>query len=75
MLRYCIKDIPNVNLKPKVMKLTNIGKTTFNINGVTIHFTLVIPLNKFFNEVKALNDEKGDNLIKMYESITFISHR
>jgi hypothetical protein len=57
------------------MKLTNIGKTTFNINGVTIHFTLVIPLNKFFNEVKALNDEKGDNLIKMYESITFISHR
>jgi hypothetical protein len=46
MLKYCIKDIPNVNLKPEVMKLTNIGKATFNINGVTIHFTLVIPLKK-----------------------------
>jgi hypothetical protein len=76
MLRYCIKDIPNVDLlKPKVMKLTYIGKTTFTINGMTIHFTLVIPLNKIFNELKALIDEKRDSLIEIYQSITFISHR
>jgi hypothetical protein len=76
MLKYYIKDIPNVDpLKPKVMKLTYIGKATFNINGVTIHFTLVIPLNKNFNELKTLSDEKRDSLIKIYESITFISHR
>jgi hypothetical protein len=76
MLKYCIKDIPNVDLlKPKVMKLTYIGKVAFKINGTTIHFTLVIPLNKKINELKALSDEKCDSLIKIYESITFISHR
>jgi hypothetical protein len=59
MLRYYIKYIPNVNpLKPKVMKLAYIEKVAFSINGMTIHSTLAIPLNKNFNEVKALNDEK-----------------
>jgi len=43
MLKYYIKDIPNVDpLKPKVMKLTYIRKTTFNINGMTIHSTFAI---------------------------------
>ncbi len=28
------------------MKLTYIGKTTFNISGMTIHFTFGIPQNK-----------------------------
>jgi hypothetical protein len=38
MLRFYIKEIPNANpLKPKVMKLTYIGKVAFNINGMTIH--------------------------------------
>jgi hypothetical protein len=47
MLRYYSKKIRNVNpLKPKIMKLTYIRKTTFNINGKMIHSTLVIPLNK-----------------------------
>jgi uncharacterized radical SAM superfamily protein len=40
------------------MKLTYIGKTTFNINGMTIHSAFVIPLNNFFNKLKALSDEK-----------------
>jgi hypothetical protein len=31
---------------------------------VTIHSTLTIPLNKKFNELKTLNDEKHDSLIK-----------
>jgi len=76
MLRYCIKDIPNVGpLKPKVMKLTYIGKATFNNNGMTIHFTLVILLNKQINEFKAMSDEKRDSFINIYESTTFISHR
>jgi len=59
MLRYYIKNIPNVDLlKPKIMKLTYIGKVVFNINGMTIHLALAIPLDKNFNEFKALNDEK-----------------
>jgi hypothetical protein len=59
MLRYYIKDNPNVDpLKPKVMKLTYTGKYIFNINGMTIRSTFAIPLNKNFNEFKALSDEK-----------------
>jgi hypothetical protein len=59
MLQYYIKEITNADhLKPKVMKLTYTRKTSFNINGTTIHFALAIPLNKKFNEIKALNDEK-----------------
>jgi hypothetical protein len=59
MLRYYIKDISNVDpFKPKVMKLTYIRKITFNINGMTIHSTLAIPLNENFNELKTLSDEK-----------------
>jgi hypothetical protein len=59
MLRYYITDIPNVDpLKPKLMKLAYTTKATFNINGMTIHSTLAILLNKKFNELKALNDEK-----------------
>jgi hypothetical protein len=76
MLRYCIKDIPNVDpLKPKVMKLTYIGKATFNNNGMTIHFTLVILLNKQINEFKAMSDEKRDSFINIYESTTFNNDR
>jgi len=58
MLRCYIKDIPNGNLlKQKVMKLTYTRKFTFNINGMTIHSTLAIILNKNFNELKTLNAE------------------
>jgi hypothetical protein len=47
MLRYYIKYILNVDpLKPKVMKLAYIGKTTFNISVITIHSTPTILLNK-----------------------------
>jgi len=46
-LRYYIKQITNDDLKkPKIMKLTYVGKVTFNINSTTIHFALAIPLNK-----------------------------
>jgi hypothetical protein len=30
------------------------------------YFALVIPLNKNYNELKALNDKNRDNLIKTY---------
>jgi hypothetical protein len=40
------------------MKLTYIEKVVFNINGMIIHLALAIPLNKNFNELKALSDEK-----------------
>jgi hypothetical protein len=43
-----------------------IVKTTFHINGTTIHSGLAIPLNKSYNELKTLNDEKDDTLMKNY---------
>jgi hypothetical protein len=51
------------------MKLANIGKVAFNINGITIHSTLSIPLNKIFNELKTLNNEKCDTLINAYHQL------
>jgi hypothetical protein len=51
ILQYYIKETTKIDpLKPKVIKLTYIRKTTFDINGTTIHFALAIPLNKIFNE-------------------------
>jgi len=49
------------------MKLAYIGKTTFNINGMTIHFTFGIPLNKNLKELKILSDERRDIFIKTYK--------
>jgi len=46
------------------MKLTYTWKTTFNINGTTIHSTLAIPLNTNLTELNALNDEKMTFIIK-----------
>jgi len=61
MLTYYIKYRPNTDpLKPKIMKLIYTKKSY--INGITIHFALYIFLNKSFNELKALNDEKYDTL-------------
>ncbi len=51
------------------MKLAHIGKSTFNINGTTIHSTLVIPSNKKLNELKKLNDIKHNTLIKTYDQL------
>ncbi len=70
MLRYYIKDIPDVDpLRPKVMKLAYRKKYIFNINGMTIHSTFAIPLNKNFNELKTLSDEKCDSLIRNYDQL------
>jgi hypothetical protein len=40
------------------VKSTYIGKVAFNIDGMIIHSTLAILLNKNFNELKTLSDEK-----------------
>ncbi len=37
-----------------------------------IYFALAIPLNKNYNELKALNDEKHDNLIKTYDQVQML---
>jgi hypothetical protein len=61
MLTYYIKYRPNIDpLKVKIMKLIYTKKSY--INGITIHFAFYIFLNKSFNELKALNDEKYDTL-------------
>ncbi len=54
---YIIRNNKSDPLKPKIMKLTYIRKTTFHINGTTIHLTFTIPLNKNYNELKTLNDK------------------
>jgi hypothetical protein len=70
MFKYYKKYIINVDcLKPKIMKLTYTGKIALNIHGTTIHSSFVIPLNKNFNELKALCDEKCDSLIKHYDQL------
>jgi len=53
-----IKNNKSGPLKQKIMKLTYIRKITFHINGTTIQSTFTIPLNKNYNEFKALNDKK-----------------
>jgi hypothetical protein len=55
------------------MKLTYPWKITLNINyGTTIHFTIVISLNKNINELKTLIDEKCNRLIKMNDELWII---
>ncbi len=44
----------------------------FNINGMTIHLAFAIPLNKKFNELKAVSDEKHDNLIQNCDQLHLI---
>jgi hypothetical protein len=51
------------------MKLTYTWKTTFNINGTTIHSTLAIPLNKNLTKLNALSDERRDTFIKTYHRL------
>ncbi len=47
MFQQYIKETIDANLlKTKIMKLAYTRKTTFHINGSTIHSTLAIPLNK-----------------------------
>jgi hypothetical protein len=48
------------------MKLTHIGKRSFNINGITIHSTLAIPLNKKLTKLNGLNDERCETFITTY---------
>jgi hypothetical protein len=58
MILYIKNPSANLFIKPKITKLTYIGKVAFNINGVIICSTLAIILNKNFNEFKTLSDEK-----------------
>jgi hypothetical protein len=70
MLQYYTKQTTNDDiLKPKIMKLTYIGKVAFNINSTTIHSTLVIPLYKNLTELNALSDERRNTLIKTYDQL------
>jgi uncharacterized radical SAM superfamily protein len=67
LLQYYINKILKIDpLKPKITKLMYIGKATFHISGTTIDSGLAIPLNKSYNELKTLNDEKDDTLMKNY---------
>jgi hypothetical protein len=73
MLLYYTKQITNVDpLKPKIMKLTYIRKTTFNTNGTTIHSAFAIPLNKNLTKLNALSDERRDTFIKTYDQLCLL---
>jgi hypothetical protein len=54
------------------MKLAYIGRVTFNINGTIIHSTFSIALNKNYNELKTLSDEKHDTLINTYDQLQML---
>jgi hypothetical protein len=73
MLQYYTKQITNVDiLEPKIMKLTYTRKTTFNINGTTIHSALAIPLNKNLIELNALSNERQYTFIKTYDQLCLL---
>jgi len=54
------------------MKLSYIGRVAFNINSTIIHFTFAIALNKNYNELETLSDEKHDTLIKTYDQLQLL---
>jgi hypothetical protein len=54
------------------MKLPYTRKTTFNINGTTIHVALAIPLNRGINKLKSLFDENRDGLIKNHDQLCLL---
>jgi hypothetical protein len=58
------------HLKKKFLFMAYIGKTTFNIDGTTIHSSLFIPLN--CKDLLSLNSERFDNLIKKYDELQLI---
>jgi hypothetical protein len=45
-----------------------IGKTTFNIDGITIHSNISIPLN--CKDLQSLSSKRLDNLVKKYDQFT-----
>jgi len=53
-----------------VLLMAYIGKTTFNIDGTTIHSSLFIPHN--CKDLPSLNLEQLDNLIKKYDQLQLI---
>jgi hypothetical protein len=53
------------------MKLAYTRKTTFNINDTIIHFVLAIPLNKNLIALNALNKERQDTFIKIYDQLCY----
>jgi len=45
-------------------------KETFNIDGITIHSSISIPLN--YKDLPSFNLERLDNLIKKYDQLQLI---
>ncbi len=54
------------------MKLAYIGRVAFNINGTIIQSTFAIELNKNYNELNTLSDEKHDTLIKTQDQLQML---
>jgi hypothetical protein len=61
------------------MKLTYISKRSFNINGTTIHFALVIPLNKKLTKFNGLSDERCETynqfLLLLIKEISLVGNK
>jgi hypothetical protein len=50
--------------------MTYTRKTTFNIDGTTIHSSLFIPLSR--KNLPSLNSEQLDNLVNKYDQLQLI---
>jgi hypothetical protein len=57
-------------LKKKALLMAYIGKSTFNIDEITIHSSLSIPLN--CKDLPSLSLERLDNLVKKYDQLQLI---
>jgi hypothetical protein len=61
--------MPHANpIEPKIVKLVHIGKTTFNINGTTIHSTFVILLKKI-QWIKNIKWWENNTLLKKIDQL------
>jgi hypothetical protein len=60
-------------LKKKVLFMAYNGKTTFNIDGITIHSSLFIPLNCKY--LPSLSSKRLNNLVNFFDQFTIYNIR
>ena len=65
--RFYHSDLQSNPLKPKVLLMAFSYKTTFNIDGCTIHFALHIPINQSLSNIGKLSSEQLNKLTDDYE--------
>jgi hypothetical protein len=72
LLRFYHSDLQSNLLKPKVLLIAFTGKTSFNIDGCTIHSALRISINQSLSNMGKLSSVLLNKLTDDYEQIKFM---